>query len=217
MKPAKLQLEDLDTTDYKSFADLVAADERLTDVNVTSDQGSSLNATGARFDNVYLSGDFMNGAYLPKLQALDVIWDSCSLVAANFEEASIERCELTNCRADGILYVEAELQKVRFTSCRLVLGNFRSAVIKNVVFEDCDLSEADFYGATLENVWFENCSLQQVNFTNVKGKNIDLRSSECRDISGIASLSGAVISSQQLIELAPEFAAALKIRVADDD
>jgi uncharacterized protein YjbI with pentapeptide repeats len=216
MKPTALDLRELETIDLGELTRLLSGDERVIDVAITGEEAGKLRYASVRFDTVHLSGSMFEGAELPKLQGLDVIWDNCSLVATNLENASLERAEFSDCRADGIQLMEAELRKVRFISCKMTLANFRNARLKNIVFEKCDLNEADFYGATLDNVWFEACTLHDVNFAGMQGKNIDLRTSDCQNIVGLESLSGAVISSQQLVELAPEFAAALHIKVSDD-
>ena len=83
-----------------------------------------------------------------------------------------------------------------------------------MVFEDCVLDDVDFYGATLKNVEFINCTISKITFATAKMNNVNLSQSEIESIDGVASLKGATINHDQLMRLAPYFAAEAGIKVA---
>jgi uncharacterized protein YjbI with pentapeptide repeats len=76
------------------------------------------------------------------------------------------------------------------------------------------LVEPDFQGARLERVEFTDCALKGADFTGATLTDVDLRGAAPLEVTrGYASLSGAVISTAQLLDLAPTLAAALGLRV----
>lgn len=153
---------------------------------------------------------------LEKTNFADVEFLNCDVTAASFAEASWRRVLLQDCRGSGMQLPGSTLKDVTFSSCKLDLANFRFAKLHNVRFQDCQLSEADFYAAELRSVEFRHCSLQKTQFSEAKLHQVDLRSSNILGLAGIASLSGAIIDSAQLLGIAPLLAAELKIRVIDD-
>ncbi|MDX6744854.1 pentapeptide repeat-containing protein [Actinocorallia sp. A-T 12471] len=116
----------------------------------------------------------------------------------------------------GTALFGSELTRVHFVGCKLVSVNLREARLRDVTFTDCTLDGVDFSGATLTDVSFPGSSLREVRFDRAKMKNVDLR--EARDLSlhvAPDALSGLVITGLQLLDLAPAFAQALGVRVAD--
>ena len=84
------------------------------------------------------------------------------------------------------------------------------------MFEGCVLAEPDFGERELERVEFRDCVLKRVDFSGVRMTDVDLRTVAELDIArGVDRLAGAVISSAQLLELAPAFAAQIGVRVED--
>jgi uncharacterized protein YjbI with pentapeptide repeats len=86
------------------------------------------------------------------------------------------------------------IDKERFSNCRLRKADFRSCQFKDVYFSNCDLTEAEFYEAKLENVDFSGSCLN-----NVKA--------------GVNDLKGAIIDTNQAVEMAKHLAALLGIKV----
>jgi uncharacterized protein YjbI with pentapeptide repeats len=93
--------------------------------------------------------------------------------------------------------------------------NLRGAALADVSFERCLLGDADFGGASLRSVRFEQCRLAGVDFSRVRFEDVDLRGSELDLARGYESLGGAIISTGQLIALAPGLARQVGIIVRD--
>ncbi|GGX88612.1 hypothetical protein GCM10010510_37130 [Streptomyces anandii JCM 4720] len=78
------------------------------------------------------------------------------------------------------------------------------------------LVEPDFGGARLERVEFVDCALKGADLTAATLVDVDLRAAASLEIArGVDRLTGAVISTGQLLDLAPVLAAALGVRVED--
>ncbi len=92
--------------------------------------------------------------------------------------------------------------------------NLREARLKDVVFESCVLVEPDFARARLERVEFLDCALKGADFGGATPEGRGPARRRPLEITrGLDRLSGAVISTGQLLDLAPVLAAAMGIRV----
>jgi uncharacterized protein YjbI with pentapeptide repeats len=108
-----------------------------------------------------------------------------------------------------------KLEDATFENCKLDLANFRFTKFKNVRFVDCILDKADFYQSELKSVVFERCTLNETEFSQAKFDKADFRTSDIAGIKGVESMKGAIISSAQLIYIAPLLVAQLGIIVED--
>ena len=83
-------------------------------------------------------------------------------------------------------------------------------------FEDCLLRDSDLGGAKLTGVSFPGSTLDGVRFAGARMADVDLRGAVRLGLpDGHQGLSGAVLNTGQLFELAPQFAHALGITVKD--
>lgn len=103
---------------------------------------------------------------------------------------------------------------VHLVGCKLGYVNLRGAELRDVVFTDCTVDELDLGQATLERVAFRETRVARLDLQGATLKHVDLRGAELREIGGVASMSGATISEQQLVDLAPLLAAERGILVA---
>ncbi len=140
----------------------------------------------------------------------------CDMTMARFADASWHVAELRSSRCSGMQLDTAHLQNVRFADCKLDLINFRFAKLTNVIFESCVVREMDFYGATLKNVAFVDCEIDAVGFSDAKMQGVDLTGAQLIDIKNVGSLKGTIISSDQLVYLAPQLAVTNGIGIRDE-
>lgn len=138
------------------------------------------------------------------------------LAGLDVTRSSLRRVRFGRGRLSGLVVVEAELRDVTFVDAKLDLANFRHAKLKNVEFRNCELTGASFSGSHLTDVKFTNCDLTRAEFSGAKHQRTDLRSSTLAEILGLSGLAGATISTEQMVGLLPEFAAALEIKVEDN-
>jgi uncharacterized protein YjbI with pentapeptide repeats len=169
------------------------------------------------FDQVRLHKVKITGADLSASTFLDARLESCELSNAVFHEGEFRRVELYECGATGLAAGDATFSNVLFESCLLRLANFRLSKFDSVIFLKCDLRGADFMGAQLTNVAFQDCELGEASFERCVCVNVDLRTSQIEALAGAHGLSGAIIDSLQLLDLAPKLASALGLLVRDEN
>ncbi|MGW0879768.1 pentapeptide repeat-containing protein [Streptomyces sp. NPDC002671] len=170
---------------------------------------------GARFLDCALRGCVVDETGLRQARFLDTVLGGLRGVGTDLAEATFRDAELTDARLGGTQLHGAVLERVVVRGGKLDYLNLREARLKDVVFESCVLVEPDFAGARLERVEFVDCTLKEADFSGVTLTDVDLRGAASLEIArGLDRLSGAVISTGQLLDLAPVLAAELGIRVA---
>ncbi|WP_217211110.1 pentapeptide repeat-containing protein [Streptomyces sp. AC550_RSS872] len=171
---------------------------------------------GARFMDCALTGCALDETRLHHARILDSVLTGLRGVGTDLAESTLRDVELVDARLGGVQLHGAVLERVVIRGGKIDYLNLRKAKLKDVVFEGCVLVEPDFGGARLERVEFVDCALKGVDLTGVTLAEVDLRGAAELDIArGVDRLSGAVISSGQLLDLAPVLAAQLGIRVED--
>ncbi|CAL9533911.1 hypothetical protein SUDANB105_04078 [Streptomyces sp. enrichment culture] len=175
---------------------------------------TALDGGGARFMDCALASCTVTETRLRKARILDSVLTGVQGVGTDLAEAALRDVEVTEPRLGGTQLHGAVLERVLVRGGKLDYLNLRKARLRDVVFENCVLVEPDFGGARLERVEFVDCALKSADFTAATLKDVDLRGAEPLEITGgLDRLSGAVISSGQLLDLAPVFASALGVRV----
>ncbi|MEV5652219.1 pentapeptide repeat-containing protein [Nocardia sp. NPDC052254] len=150
----------------------------------------------SRFDEVWLRGARWIGTDIGETRWLDA--------------------ELIDSAWSGVIAVDAQLHRVRFEGCKLESVNFRAAKFRTVTFADCVLRDVDFSAAALRQVDFPGSRLDGVVLHRATLDKVDLRGAATLDlIADIGTLKGAVVSTGQLMEMAPAFARAAGIIVRD--
>ncbi|MGY1436446.1 pentapeptide repeat-containing protein [Streptomyces reniochalinae] len=186
---------------------------------------------GVRFEGLDLSGTDGGGATLldvgmyrcaldearlTRLRVIDSVLEGVWGVGTDLAGGELRDVELRDARLGGVQLHGARLNRVLVRGGKIDYLNLRQAQLTDVTFEGCVLTEPDFGGASLERVAFRDCVLRRAEFHQVRFENVDLRGATELDIAtGVGNLAGAVVSSGQLMELAPAFAAQLGVRVED--
>lgn len=129
--------------------------------------------------------------------------------------ASWKRVELRRCRLTGVELAESVLTDVTFAECRLDLAGLRLSRLERVVFRDCRLSECELYEARLEDVLFERCELRGASLDGVRIERVELRGCDLSGVGGIASLRGARIGWDDVVQNAPVFAVGLGLELVE--
>ncbi|MFJ9816824.1 pentapeptide repeat-containing protein [Streptomyces sp. NPDC101151] len=171
---------------------------------------------GARFMDCALTGCAVDETALGRARVLDSVLTGLRGVGTYLAESTFRDVELIDPRLGGTQLHGAVLERVVVRGGKIDFLNLREARLKDVVFDSCVLVEPDFAGAHLERVEFVDCALKEADFKGATLKDVDLRGAAPLEIvRGLDRLSGAVISTGQLLDLAPVLAAELGIRVQD--
>ncbi|MBY8843344.1 pentapeptide repeat-containing protein [Streptomyces sp. SP2-10] len=169
---------------------------------------------GARFMDCALTGCVLDETGLGRARVLDSVLTGLRGVGTQLAESTFRDVELVDARLGGTQLHGAVLERVVVRGGKIDFLNLREARLTDVVFESCVLVEPDFAGARLERVEFTDCALTGADFGNATLKDVDLRGAAPLEITrGLDRLSGAVISTGQLLDLAPVLAAELGTRV----
>lgn len=93
-----------------------------------------------------------------------------------------------------------------FNGCRLNYLNLRGSTLIDVAFRNCQIDELDLGQATIERMGFVDSQIGALSMHNATLKHVDFRMAQLSAVNGASSLRGATISSQQLLDLAPQLA-----------
>ncbi|MER6400578.1 pentapeptide repeat-containing protein [Kitasatospora sp. NPDC059973] len=192
------------------------SDERYDTVHFDAGEYTDQSAGGATFLECAFTGVALSGVRLRRARFNEVWaqagrWVACDLSDTEWQDSAVTGGVLAGVAAHG-----SALRRTVFRGCKLEAVNLRAAVLRDVVFEDCLLRDVDFGDAKLTEVSFPGSTLEEVRFRGAKLTKVDLRGAVRLGLpDGHQGLQGAVISSPQLLELAPLFAQALGITVKD--
>ncbi len=140
---------------------------------------------------------------LSKAQMVDVSFETCDLVGAEWEKAHLNRVECTGSRLMALKLIKAEIENVLLKDCNAEFAIFWDAVFKAVRFEHCMLGETSFERADLSGVVFRDCDLRKADFRGAKLVGTDFRGSRIDGVQvGLKVLRGAIIDPSQTLHLA---------------
>jgi uncharacterized protein YjbI with pentapeptide repeats len=173
-------------------------------------------AASSRFIECAFTGVSLAGGRLQRARFTDVLMRDVRLVATRLAETQWTDAAVVASMAAGAEAFGAELRRVTFRGCKLDSVNFRGAALTEVTFDNCDLRDVDFAGATLTRAAFPNSRLARIDLTRASMDATDLRGAELGLIIDSTSLRGAIVSTAQLVTLAPVLAETMGITVSDD-
>ena len=158
---------------------------------------------GASFNDTQLRGasfrdSVLSGMYAPVFRAARSTWRDV---------------EFHNPRLGSAELYESGWQSVRIDGGKLDFLNLRGAKLTDVLVTDCIINELDLGGAGATRMRLERCTVGSLDLAGARLKDVDIRGTEFRRISGLGSLSGLVVDEYQLGLLAPLLAAHLGITV----
>lgn len=175
------------------------------------------NVGNGRFIECAFSSVSFTGGGCPRARFSDVWLHTVRWVGSDLGESVWLDAEVIDSAFAGVALFSVQLRRVTFYNCKLEGVNARSATLHEVTFVDCLLRDVDLAGATLTSVTFPGSVLERVRLDKAQLSKVDLRGAKGVGITdGYAALSGATISSAQLLELAPMFAQTLGVTVKDD-
>jgi uncharacterized protein YjbI with pentapeptide repeats len=181
------------------FSDATWPDERAGNVRFIESAFCSVNfgegeLRRSRFNDVWLRGCQLNGTDLAETNWLDT--------------------EIGTSVLAGTALWDAQWVRVTLFGCKLVGTNLRGATLREVAFVNCTLRDVDFGDAKLTEVTFPGSTITGLRFDQAKASKVDFREATELDIhSGYDALRGTRITMNQLLDLAPEFAQALGVKV----
>lgn len=174
-------------------------------------QVKRLDAEGCKFSGVQLAG-----AVLDKLQLSDALAINIEAAGLRAPEAAFLRLTAQHSRFTGADMGAAQLEDCTFEDTKFDEAGLRFAKLKRVRFKNCVLRNLDFSNAKLSHVSFSDCDLDGVNFSGTTCAAVDLRGETLTNIKGVMSLKNVIVTSDQLVQLAPMLAAEVGLNVEYD-
>jgi uncharacterized protein YjbI with pentapeptide repeats len=174
------------------------------------------NAPSSRFLECAFSRVSMEGGLLQRASFRDVWMRDIRLTGTSLAESSwLDTTVLASALAGAQLF-GADMLRVVFSGCKLDSGNFRGSRLSGVTFDKCVLRDVDFADAELTECAFGGSDLTRTDFSRVKMERTDLRGANLGIIIDSQSLRGAIVSSAQLVVLAPVLAESMGVVVRDE-
>ncbi|NUT72727.1 pentapeptide repeat-containing protein [Pseudarthrobacter sp. C4D7] len=188
---------------------------------------------GERYDNLRFNRAALDGLDLGEAVFAECRFDAPSFNEAQLRGASFRDCilaeayapvfqgarstwrdvEFSNPRLGSAELYESGWQSVRIDGGKLDFLNLRGAKLADVLISGCIINELDLGAATATRVKLEDCTIGSLDLAGARLKDVDIRGTEFRSISGLGSMSGLVVDEYQLGLLAPLIAAHLGVRV----
>lgn len=197
--------------------DALSDGARLQGVEVAAAELAGLQARSVDVREARLVDCDLSGARLTSLGLLDCELLRCNLANLLGRDSAMVRTAVAESRMTGFSWPEGKIRDVVFRGCRIDLAALRFATLQRVTFEDCVLREADFQEARFESVRFAGCDLTGATFQGARFERSELRRCRLDDLRGVDGLRGAALEWGDIVGLAGAFAAALGVRLLDDD
>ena len=159
----------------------------------------------------------LSGARLRGLRLADVTVERGNLANVAAPELSLRRVTVTGARLTGAQWTHGTIADAVFRDCRIDLATFAGTTFERVAFDGCRLSQADFRESLLRSVRFDHCDLTEADITGVRIDRCELRACTLDGLSGLERLRGAAMSWADVVGHAGQLAAALGIRILDED
>jgi uncharacterized protein YjbI with pentapeptide repeats len=172
-------------------------------------------ASGSSFLECAFTGVTLQDSRLDRAQFSDVWLHNSRLLGVSLTRTGWRDVTLTGVVMAGIEVFSSLLRRVTFDRCKMEGVNFRDCDLTDVTFNGCMLREVDFGGARITRTSFPGSRLTSTTLTQVTLDRVDLRGAELGLTVDPTSLRGAIVTTAQLIDMAPVLAEGIGIVVDD--
>jgi uncharacterized protein YjbI with pentapeptide repeats len=172
---------------------------------------------GAAIQCARLADPDLAGARLRGLRMVDVEVQRGNLANLAADELTLSRVTLTGARLTGVQWTRGKLADTLLRDCLVDLATFSGTTLERVTFAGCRLTQADFRDALLRAVRFDDCDLTEADLTGVRIDGCELRGCTLDGLVGVERLRGAAMPWADVVGNAALLAAALGIRLLDEE
>lgn len=170
--------------------------------------GGSLIA-GSSFDGVLVDELGLASSRIRESRFAQVATPVLKLARSNLMDV-----EFTGGRLGAVEAYELRAKALRVAGVKINYLNLRGAELTDVAFTDCTIDDLDLSGAKATRMRFRDCRIDTLNVRDARLTNVDLRDSQLGSVGAPFALTGAVLSEQQVVDLAPALAREIGIVVA---
>lgn len=197
--------EHLDAAEPQRGADLIAA--RI-DVTGTADLAHS------SLEQCVITAD-VDLLDLTGATVLDVSLNDVRAASMPMRNASIRRLRITGGRIGTLDLSAARIDELELRDLRVDYLNLGGAKAHDIVIADSAIRTLDLPQAQLTRVSFENARSDEVDPRGLRAKDVDMRGLDAMSFTDANSLRGVTLTTFQVQQLAPVFAAGIGIQVQD--
>lgn len=155
----------------------------------------------------------LDGLDLSGARLVDVTVSRCRAASLPARRTTWQDVVLDDCRLGGLEWYGATLTRVTLRGGKLDYLNLRGATLEDVLVEDAVVGELDLGSAQVRRLRVTGSRVGRLDLTGARLEEVDLRGADLDTLAGPAGLTGARISEEQLLRLAPALAAHLGIVV----
>jgi len=167
-----------------------------------------LSIPGGRLEGCQFDGVSARTADVSGTRLIDVALDQVDVTVLRASRTQWSGVTVSG-RVGSVDAYDSEWQSVHFVGCKLSYLNLRGTKLIDVAFTDCVIDELDLLGIVARRVSIEGSRVAATNIRDAELRDVDLRGGHLGTIDGIASLRGASITNDQLMDLAPQLASEL--------
>ena len=173
-------------------------------------------AQGATFTGCRIARCHLDGLDLRQSRVSDSLLVDNDATSVDASDATWRDSIVSGGRLGALIAAGATWTGVRLRGLKLDYLDLSGAKVSGVAFEEVVIGELELAEADLRSVRFELSAIEHLSASSARFTDVDLSGARLRTIAGIASLRGATISPEQLIDVAPLLAAHVGIVVKGD-
>jgi uncharacterized protein YjbI with pentapeptide repeats len=173
-------------------------------------------APDARFLECRLLRCGLDGASLRRARIAESLLSDLHAATVDFADSTWRDAQMWGGRLGAATLVGATWTGIRVRGSHVGFMNLSGARLQDVTFEGCEIASLDVRGADLQSVAFVDSRIDELDVAGATLAKVDLSGATLQTLVGVESLRGAIISHQQLVDLAPLLAAQIGIEVRPD-
>jgi uncharacterized protein YjbI with pentapeptide repeats len=174
---------------------------------------SGQDASDARLLECRLERCRLDGLSMRRGRIAESLLSEVHGASVDFADSTWRDSRVSGGRLGAVTLAGATWTGIRVLGSHLGFVNLAGARFEDVRFERCEIGSLDARTAQLRSVAFVDCTVDELNVAGATLSDVDLSGARMRSLVGVESLRGAIISDEQLVDLAPLLAAQLGLEV----
>jgi uncharacterized protein YjbI with pentapeptide repeats len=177
---------------------------------------SGQDASDARFLECHLERCGVEALTARRVRFIDCLVTEIHGASVDFRDSTWRDSHLAGGRLGALILAGATWKCVRVKGMKLGFVNLAGGRLEDVVFEGCEIGSLDLGAAHAQTLSLVDCTVAELNVAEATLAKVDLSGARLKSLVGIENLRGAIISHEQMIDLAPLLAAQLGVEVQPD-
>jgi uncharacterized protein YjbI with pentapeptide repeats len=174
-------------------------------------------ASDAMFMECRLQRCCLDGTSMRRARLVESVLADCRAASVDLADSTWRESGISGGRLGAVTLAGATWTGVRVRGAKIGFANLARATLEDVVFEGCEIGGLDLRAARARSMRFVDCTIDELNVAGTTLSGVDLTGARLRSLIGVESLRGAIVSPDQLHDLAPLLAAELGIEVRADE